>query len=86
MQLLFGFVSVSYVHFIYMECYCYLQSSQYKYLGKYTVKSITQGGCGVPFLALPVYEYISTGKLPTDVEAHLRNIPDVTPRFVLQKV
>lgn len=39
--------------------------------------SITQGGCSVPFLAPPVYEYISTGKLPTGVEVCLKDIPIV---------
>lgn len=63
-----------------------IQNSQYKYLGQYTVMSITQGGCRVPFLAPPVYEYITTGKLPTDIEVNLRDMPEETLRFVLQKV
>ena len=62
-----------------------MQNNEYKYLGLYTVMSITQGGCGVPFLAPPVYDYISTRKLP-DIRLHLKDIPDATLRFVLQKV
>ena len=31
------------------------------YLGQYTVISITQGGCGIPYLDPAVYEYICTG-------------------------
>ena len=68
------------------DIHYFLQNNQYRYLGQYTVMSITQGGCSVPFLAPPVYEYISTGKLPTDIEVNLKDIPDATLRFALQKV
>ena len=88
MRLLFRFASVTEdLHIVdnFIFTFQTMQNNQYKYLGQYTVMSIAQGGCGIPFLAPPVYDYISTGKLP-DVKVHLKDIPDATLRFVLQKV
>ena len=56
------------------------------YLGQYTVISITQGGCGIPYLDPAVYEYICTGKLPSDIEVPVKSLPNTTLQFVLQKV
>ena len=47
--------------------------------------SITQGGSGFPFLARPVYEYITTGKY-TNITVEANDIPDVTLKFAFEKV
>ena len=48
--------------------------------------SITQGGCGIPFLAPAVYEYISTGKLSSNIELCLDDVPYPNLQFALRKV
>ncbi len=48
--------------------------------------SITQGGCGLPFLALPVYNYISSGELAPHFNVPLEYIPNPTVRFIVEKV
>ncbi len=40
----------------------------------------------MPFMATPVYEYISTGKLSASVQVPLHCIPDPTLKFILEKV
>ena len=62
------------------------QDNQYKYLGQFTVMSITRGGCRFPFLAQPVYDYITTGKLSRDIQVEMMDIPDPTLQFILRKV
>ena len=47
--------------------------------------SITQGGCGVPFLAPPVYEYLSSGLL-SSININLDDLPHSDFKFVLQEV
>lgn len=47
--------------------------------------SITQGGSGFPFMAPPVYEYISSGKY-TDIECDIENISEPTLKFAVKKV
>ena len=47
--------------------------------------SVTQGGYGFPFLALPVYHYLCTGKC-TNVDIPAVDIPDPVLKFVLAKV
>ena len=64
----------------------YIQADQYKHLGEYPVMSIAQGGCGIPFLAPVVYEYISSGKLPTKMELSFDDIPCAHLKFAIQKV
>ena len=63
-----------------------MQADRYKYFGQYTVMSITQGGCGIPFLAPAVYEYISTGKLSSNIELCLDDVPYPNLQFALRKV
>ncbi len=58
-----------------------LQNNHYKYL-----VSMTQGGCGIPYLSPPVYDYISSGKLPSSIEVDKKNLPNTTLEFILQKV
>jgi len=48
--------------------------------------SITQGGCGIPFLAPPVYDYLSTGHFPSNIIIDYEDVPYPNLRFVLQKV
>ena len=64
----------------------YIQANQYKHLGQYTVMSITQGGCGIPFLPSVVYEYISSGKVSTIMELSFDDIPCAHLKFAIQKV
>lgn len=54
-------------------------------MGQYTAMSIMQGGCGFPFLAEPVFDYISTGKY-TGIQVDVADVPDVPLKFVLEKV
>ncbi len=63
-----------------------LQNNHYKYLGQYVVMSMTQGGCGIPYLSPPVYDYICSGKLPSSIEVDKKNLPNTTLAFILQKV
>ena len=49
--------------------------------------SIIQGGCGLPFLARPMYDYLVTGQC-TGI-SHLvpiKDIPDAELKFVVTKV
>lgn len=48
--------------------------------------SITQGGNGLPFLAESVYEYISTGVMPREIEMDVDAIPDRNIKFCVNKV
>ncbi len=48
--------------------------------------SITQGGCGLPFLALPVYNYISSGELAPHFNVPLEYIPNPTVRFIVMSI
>ena len=63
-----------------------LQNGHYKYLGQFTLMSITQGGCGIPFLAPSVYNYICTGKLPSCADTSLKDIPYPNLNYILEKV
>ena len=47
--------------------------------------SICQGGCGIPFLAQPVYTYLCTGKC-TGITVEYDDIPDPVLQFVVHKV
>lgn len=47
--------------------------------------SIIQGGSGFPFLAKPVYSYISRGKY-TNIEIMVDDIPDPALKFAVEKV
>jgi len=47
--------------------------------------SVVQGGCGLPCLAEPVYEYICSGKC-TYLDVDNKEIPDSNLKFVVQKV
>ena len=62
-----------------------IQQRQYFYLGMYTAMSIIQGGCGIPFLAHPVYEYILRGTC-TNVQINVADIPVLSLRDTVQKV
>ncbi len=44
--------------------------------------SIVQGGCGIPFLAPAVYEYLVSGKC-TRITLQNSDVPDHTLQFVL---
>lgn len=54
-------------------------------MGQYTVMSIAQGGSGFPFLAPPVYAYISSGNCST-INWELEDIADPTLKFAVEKV
>ena len=47
--------------------------------------SIVQGGSGFPFLAPPVYSYLSTGKC-NNIDWQLEDVPDPTLKFAVEKV
>lgn len=47
--------------------------------------SMVQGGHGFPFLALPVYEYLVSGR-STGVTLENVDVPDPLLKFVLRKV
>lgn len=54
-------------------------------MGVFTVQSIVLGGKGLPYLAEPVFDYVSCGRydtsnVPTEI------IPDTSLRFVIEKV
>ncbi len=48
--------------------------------------SIVQGGNGIPFLAPPVYDYLSTGKFPSNINIDHVDVPYPNLRFVLEKI
>ena len=65
----------------------FLQQRQYYYLGLFVAMSISQGGCGIPFLASTVYDYIATGKCTSvsqSVNPH--EIPEHSLRSTVEKV
>ena len=47
--------------------------------------SVIQGGSGFPFLLIPVYSYISSGKY-TNIEVMVDDIPDPSLKFAIEKV
>ena len=47
--------------------------------------SVIQGGSGFPFLSIPVYSYISSGKY-TKIEVMVNDIPDPSLKFAIEKV
>ena len=47
--------------------------------------SVVQGGCGLPCLAGPVYDYICTEKC-TGIQVPMNEVPDGQLHFVLSKV
>lgn len=61
------------------------QRNELYHLGQYIAMSIVQGGCGLPCLADPVYEYICSGKC-TYLDVDNEEIPDSKLKFVVQKV
>jgi len=50
--------------------------------------SVTQGGCGIPFIAPLAHNYIHvcTGKLPSCADIPLEDIPFPNLKYVLEKV
>ena len=60
------------------------QNNDFHILGVYTVLSILHGGTGLPFLAKPVFDYLSTGHYSAIVQE--TEIPDVSLRFLIKKV
>ena len=62
-----------------------MQNNEVLHLGKFVAMSVTQGGGGFPFLAPPVYEYITTGKY-TNIAVSTTDIPDMTLKFAVEKV
>ena len=63
-----------------------LQKRHYKYLGEFTVISITQGGLGMPIMAPALYDYIHTGKLSSCIDISLKDMPYPNVKYVLEKV
>jgi len=61
------------------------QRNEFYHLGQYIAMSVVQGGCGLPCLAEPVYEYICSGKC-TNLDVDNEEIPDPDLKFVIQKV
>ena len=55
-------------------------------MGVYTVMSITQGGCGLPFLARCVFNYITGMGECTDVEVNEHEMPEGLLKLVVKKV
>lgn len=47
--------------------------------------SVVQGGCGIPCLADPVYEYITSGKCSSIVVSS-DDIPELAMRDTVEKV
>ena len=55
-------------------------------MGVYTVMSITQGGCGLPFLARAVFNYISGIGECIGAAINDDEIPDGLLKLVVRKV
>ena len=49
--------------------YMQLQNDEYYFLGVYFVMSVLQGGCGFPFLAEPLYNYLVHGLIKVAIIA-----------------
>ena len=47
--------------------------------------SVVQGGCGFPFLAQPVFDYLVQGHYK-GMNVPASDIPDVSLRFIMGKV
>ena len=47
--------------------------------------SVVQGGCGFPFMAQPLYNYIVHGSIK-GINVSVSDIPDGTLRFIVAKV
>ena len=65
----------------------YLQNRDYYKLGVYTVMSIVQGGCGLPYLSKPFFNYLFYGTYTgiSDLVT-LSHIPDIQLRCIVEKV
>jgi len=55
-------------------------------MGVYAVLSIMQGGCGLPFLAKPVFNYISGIGECVGIKIDDNEIPDGLLKLVVRKV
>ena len=55
-------------------------------MGIYTVMSITQGGCGLPFLARPVFSYITGMGECTGNRVDINEIPEGLLKLIINKV
>jgi hypothetical protein len=47
--------------------------------------SVIQGGCGFPFLARPLFDYLVQGHYK-GINVPVEDIPDGTLRFIIEKV
>ena len=47
--------------------------------------SVIQGGCGFPFLARPLFDYLVQGHYK-GISVPVEDIPDGTLRFIVEKV
>ena len=54
-------------------------------MGVYFVMSVMQGGCGLPFLARPIFDYLVRGQYK-GISVPVSQIPDPTLRFIIEKV
>ena len=52
----------------------------------YTVMSILQGGCGVPIMAKPVFDYLSGIGECTGIDINESEIPDGLLKIIVRKV
>ncbi|XP_065901724.1 uncharacterized protein [Dysidea avara] len=62
-----------------------LQNRDYYYMGVYTVMSILQGGCGVPIMAKPVFDYLSGIGECTGIDINESEIPDGLLKIIVRK-
>lgn len=62
-----------------------LQDGKLRIIGKYAAMSVIQGGSGFPFLALPVYQYIVTGKC-ANITLGKGAAPDNFLQLMIEKV
>eukprot|EP00731_Ephydatia_muelleri_P016435 Em0009g859a len=62
----------------------FFQQRHFFYFGLFTAMSVVQGGCGIPCLADPVYEYITSGKCSSIVVSS-DDIPELAMRDTVEK-
>ena len=61
------------------------QNNDFHILGVFTVLSVLHGGNGLPFLAKPVFDYLTTGCYSAIIVPDTE-IPEIPLRFLIKKV
>ena len=63
------------------------QNHDYFKLGMYTVMSVVQGGCGLPCLSRPFFNYLIEGEY-TGISSHVQvtDIREPQLKFIVEKV